>query len=164
MTHRTWRYWQWAVLICSFFVLMASFYFERVKGLQPCPLCLMQRFCVLLVCLSSMISLILGFIKGRYLLLAPFFIALAGLYFSGRQLWLQTLPADKLPACLPGLDVLMRYFPIRDTLHALLFGAADCGEVTWRWLGLSMPAWSALFFAGLLIGTLFIYYRLNRTL
>ena len=37
-------------------ILLASFYFEFVLGLNPCPLCLMQRFCVMLMLPCTMIS------------------------------------------------------------------------------------------------------------
>jgi disulfide bond formation protein DsbB len=79
-----------------------------------------------------------------------------GLFFAGRQLWIQSLPSEQVPACMPGLDVLIRYFPLQDVLRALLWGTGECGEVAWHWLGLSMPAWSALFFAAFLLTAFWI--------
>lgn len=160
----SWRYGQWAVFLISAFVLSASLYFEWFGGLQPCPLCLMQRFCVMLILVLGLMVLISIPARGKALLTAQGVVALAGLYFAGRQVWLQSLPTDQLPACMPGMDVLMRYFPWRDIVHTLLFGAADCGEITWQWLGLSMPAWSVLYFAGLLLMIVFTRFILNRSL
>lgn len=153
MNKLTWRTWQLLLFLTGLSVFLASLYFEFVKGLQPCPLCLMQRLCVFLFAITCLLALILDVKRARMVVILQTVIAVCGLYFASRQLWLQSLPADQLPACLPGLDILMRYFPWRDVVHALMFGAADCGKVTWVWLGLSMPAWTALYFFGLLLST-----------
>lgn len=158
------RYGHRAVFLITLFVLLCSFYFEWVKGLQPCPLCLMQRFCVMLVLITSALLMLRRPGKRTLLSVVQCLVALAGLYFAGRQLWLQSLPPDQIASCLPTMDVLMRYFPWRDILHALFLGAADCGEITWQWLGISMPGWVLLYFAGVLLTTLFIRFIPNRTL
>ena len=144
-------------------VLGTSFYFQYMLGLQPCPLCLMQRFCLFgfaIFCLLGMYQFKIT--RSRVVVLFQIFFAFSGLYFAGRQVWLQLMPLESPSSCMPGFDVLMRYFPWKDILHALFWGAGDCGEVKWQWLGLSMPAWSALYF--LLIGVLsvILVYGLRR--
>ena len=57
----------------------------------------------------------------------------------------------------------IHYFPWKDILHALLWGAGDCAEVTWKWLGLSMAAWSALYFFVVLLVSGFIVFRLGTS-
>lgn len=152
MKNDYYRSWQFFLFIISLGVLLASFYFQWVKELQPCPLCIMQRFCVALALVLFMMGVVLGRSRGASILtLLQCIVALAGLYFASRQVWLQSLPPDKLPACLPGLDVLLRYFPWHDVLKALIWGAADCAEVNWQWLGLSMPGWCVIYFASLLV-------------
>jgi protein dithiol:quinone oxidoreductase len=163
MIKDAYRLMQSVLFISSLLVLAASFYFQYVKGLQPCPLCIMQRLCVFLTLIFSFLAL---FLKSpgarRFFVMMQLLVALGGIYFACRQLWLQSLPADQLPACLPGLDVLLRYFPWRDVLHALIWGAADCGEITWQWLGISMPGWSGLYFGGVFLGAIFCAYFLHR--
>lgn len=159
--YRLWQFFLFTVTLC---VLFASFYFQFVKDLQPCPLCIMQRICVI----AALSLFILGAILGRRrgtgtLIILQIIIAVAGLYFASRQLWLQSLPPDELPACLPGLDVLIRYFPWQDVLHALIWGAADCGEVHWQWLGLTMPAWCAIYFTSILIAAWVSQFILNQS-
>ncbi|MDP1603110.1 MAG: disulfide bond formation protein B [Legionella sp.] len=164
MIKDTYRLWQFFLFIISFSVFYASLYFQFVQDLQPCPLCLMQRGCVFVAVITSLIGVFMGRRRGgNVLLIMQMIIAVAGLYFATRQIWLQSLPADQMPACLPGFEVLIRYFPWRDILYALVWGAADCGEVTWQWLGLSMPAWAALYFAGLFIGAFITRYFLRQT-
>ncbi|WP_419419332.1 disulfide bond formation protein B [Legionella sp. D16C41] len=163
MTIYNYRYWQSLLLLISLGVLLASIYFQYIEGMQPCPLCLMQRLCVLLELFFCFIAIFTSrlFIQ-RFITSLQIIIALAGLYFAGRQLWLQSLPHDQMPACLPGLDVLMRYFPWRDILHALFWGAADCAEINWQLLGLSMPAWAALYFICILSTAVFLYINAKR--
>lgn len=87
------------------------------------------------------------------------FFAAAGIYFATRQLWLQALPAEQGASCVPGLDILMRYFPWKDIAKALFLGSAECGEATWQMLGLSMPAWSLLYFIGILLAAAFLFKK-----
>ncbi|MFC3908007.1 disulfide bond formation protein B [Legionella dresdenensis] len=156
MNKITYRQWQGAVFIISLIVLYLSLYFQYVRDLQPCPLCIMQRACVILLVILSIIGIMAGQRKAtRILTILQLFAGIAGLFFAARQLWLQSLPADQVPACLPGLDVLFKYFPLSDVLHALFWGAGDCAEVDWQWLGVSMPGWAALYFVAM-IGAAFV--------
>lgn len=129
----------------SSFILCFSFYAQYGLGLLPCPLCITQRLCVFLIVFFLLCSF---YCKKRVHLFS--FLQLvsagAGLFFAARQLWLQSLPQGSAPACMPGLDILIHYFPWQDVAHALFWGTGDCGEITWQLFGLSMPAWTALYF------------------
>ena len=153
---------EWLLFTITAFVFGASLFFQYVKGMQPCPLCLMQRLCAgfsLLFCFFILVSKTPPVISR--LLITNLFFAGAGLYFAGRQLWLMSLPSNKLPACMPGLDVLMAYFPWQTIAKALFWGAGDCAEGKWHLWGMSMPGWTALYFTGMLAGCLYLYKR-NR--
>lgn len=157
------RYWQFLLLIISLSVLLASLYFQYIKGLQPCPLCLMQRLSVIFEVILCFVALVVHRVSlRRILVVLQIIVALLGLYFAGRQLWLQSLPHDQIPACLPGLDVLLQYFSWHDIFHALLWGAADCAEISWQFLGLSMPAWVALYFIGMISAAVLIYINIKK--
>ena len=90
--------------------------------------------------------------------------AFAGLCFALRQLWIQALPADQVPACLPGLDVLMKYYPLRDVLSTLFWGTGDCAEGSWHLLGLSMPAWAAFYFLTMILMSGILFFLLKSSL
>lgn len=146
----------------SFFILACSFYFQYVQGLQPCPLCLMQRFCVFLLSLVCLLGIYTHQVNLRKILVVLLIIvSFGGLFFAVRQLWLQSLPPDQVPACLPELDVLIHYFSWHDVLHALFWGTGNCAEVSWSLLGLSMPAWSAFYFLFMLAVAIFIFSAMN---
>ena len=66
---------------------------------------------------------------------------------AGRQVWLQHLPPDQVPACGPSLDYMMQTLPFGEVLIKLFKGDGNCAIVDWRLLGMSMAEWSLLWFA-----------------
>ena len=164
MTRTAYRTIQILLTLITLAVLIASFYFQYVKGLQPCPLCLMQRFCIFMLLMFGLMGLTLSTLKrARLVAVLQIVFAVAGVFFASRQLWLQSLPAGQTPACMPGLDVLIHYFPWQDVLRALVWGAGDCAEINWQWLGLSMPGWSLLYFLFMLVISALLFLRLKPT-
>lgn len=142
-------------------IMGGALYLEHVLGQQPCPLCIIQRVCVIVfgvVCLLAAVHA-----PGRggqrgYAGLAGL-AALIGAGTAGRQVWLQNIPADELPACLPSFDYMLEALPFQEIFRLVLQGSADCAEVNWTLLGMSIPEWSLLAFAGML---LFACYQLLR--
>ena len=160
MTKHLYRTLQTGLVFLTIAVIGTAFYLQYVIGLQPCPLCLMQRFCALMlavICLVSVFQQTLE--RARVGTIFQMLFALFGLFFAARQLWLQHLPVGQAPACIPDFSVLIHYFPWTDVLHALLWGAGDCSEVSWKWLGFSMAAWSALYFFMIILVSGFIFFQ-----
>jgi disulfide bond formation protein DsbB len=60
---------------------------------------------------------------------------------AARQLYIQSLPPDAVPACGASLDFMLKVFPLTDVLVKVLTGSGECAKVDWRFLGLAMPAW-----------------------
>lgn len=143
-------------------VLSASFYFEYVLGLLPCPLCLMQRICVFLLLVLTGFSFY-AVRKAHIISFLQMFIACSGLYFALRQLWLQSLPEGTAPACMPGLDILIRYFPWQTIVKALFLGSGDCAEVGWEFLGVSMPGWCSLYFLFMTLLCGFLFWHAQKS-
>lgn len=153
---------QLLLVLVTVFVLFASLYFQYYKGLHPCPLCIMQR--VMVFILLGLLGLSLNTLRRAHVIcFLQTLISCAGLYFAGRQMWLQSLPTGEAPACMPSLDVLIHYFPWTDVARALLWGAGDCAEVTWTMLGVSMAGWAAAYFFFMLVMSLYLFFR-TRTL
>jgi len=71
---------------------------------------------------------------------------LAGSGFSIRQLWLQSLPEDQVPACGPPADYLMESFSFFEWLPMLLKGDGNCAKVDWTFLSLSIAGWMLIMF------------------
>src|SRR5947207_513515 len=93
------NYLQRSLFMLSLLVLAISFYLQYAKGLTPCPLCLMQRLCIVAIVLVSGLRLLMQKNSGTVSHWVVFFLASAGCYFTLRQLWLMHLPAGQVPAC-----------------------------------------------------------------
>jgi len=78
-------------------------------------------------------------------------ISLGGASVAIRQLWLQSLPEDQVPACGPGIDYMLEVFPILEVIEMSLRGTGDCAKVQWTLLNISIPGWSLLAFSGFVI-------------
>lgn len=156
MNKITYRQGQFLLFILSLFVLLGSFYFQYVEDLTPCPLCIMQRLCTFFLTLLCFLCWLWVKPKTRFLTILQSFFSLLGIYFAARQLWLMSLPPDETGTCIPGLNMMLHYFPWQDILRALFLGSVDCSENQWTWLGISMPAWSLMYFSLILIGTYFL--------
>lgn len=132
--------------------LMAfALYSQYVMHLDPCPLCIFQRIAV---CIMGLFFLVGGLhapvATGKRALYAGF-ITLGGAWgmaTAGRHLWLQSLPADQVPACGPGLGYLFDAFPFFKMLKLAFTGSGECAKVD-PILGLPMPAWTLIWFIAL---------------
>lgn len=134
-------------------LLSFGYYLQYVEGLNPCNLCIFERVCFASIGLISLLGLIhgsRGFASKVYHGLAALAAAI-GTGIAARHVWIQNLPEDQIPECGPGLDFLMRAFPLQDVIQTVLRGSGDCAEVVWQFLGLSIPAWALVCFIGLLL-------------
>jgi len=124
------------------FALYSQFYL----GLEPCPLCIFQRIGIGLLGLAFLAATLheaQG--GGRYVYAGLIGVAaLATLGIAARHLYVQSLPPGAIPSCGAPLAVLMKFMPVWQLIRKVLTGSGECGLVTWRFLGLAMPAWVAL--------------------
>ncbi|GAB3104534.1 disulfide bond formation protein B [Aestuariicella hydrocarbonica] len=132
---------------------LTALYFQYFMDMHPCPLCITQRVFVFAVGLFALLAAIHNPAQlGRRIYCALGVIAaLIGGGVSLRHVWIQNLPEDLVPACGPGLSYMFENFPLQQAFNLLLQGDGNCADVSWMFLGLSMPAWVALCFAGLIV-------------
>lgn len=138
---------------CMFLLSMGA-YFQFVDGLEPCPLCISQRIAILATGLVLFIAGVHnpGTMGRKIYALLGTLVALGGAGISTRHVWIQHLPADRVPECGPGLEYVFENFPLSETIKLMLNGTGECADVNWTLLGFSMPAWTLLAF--LMLATL----------
>jgi disulfide bond formation protein DsbB len=129
-------------------LLAAALYFQFSGGLEPCPLCVSQRIMMFAVALVMLLAVLHNPKRTgvKVYAILGFVVAVLGGTVSARHVWLQHLPPEEVPACGPGLEYMFQYFPLTETLKAMLNGTGDCAKVDWTLLGLSMPAWVLICF------------------
>jgi disulfide bond formation protein DsbB len=150
-------------LICAA-LLGYGYYLQYVQGLEPCPLCMVQRLFFYLVLMVFAVAAIhaprrLG--TWIYAALIVLFAA-AGAATASRQVWLQHLPADKVPQCGPDLFFMLENMPLSRTLQKLIQGSGECAAVDWKFLGLSIAGWSLVWFIALAVYALWLAARRSR--
>lgn len=142
-------------------LLAFAYYLQYVRGLDPCPLCLVQRGFFYLVMVVLLVGALHGRARGVYGTLAALF-ALGGAGIATRQVWLQHLPKDKVPQCGPDLYFMLENFPLSQTLTKLISGTGECAAVDWTFLGMSIAEWSLVWFVALAIFAAWVALRGRR--
>lgn len=147
-------------------LIATALYFQHGLGMDPCPLCIMQRLAVIGIGIVSLLAAVHNpsplFLRIYALLVTV--IAAVGAGIAARHVWLQGLPPDEVPACGPGLDYIMETFPLGEAMDMILRGSGECAAVSWRLLGLSMPGWTLVIFACYLLAGLAIALLPRRIL
>jgi protein dithiol:quinone oxidoreductase len=139
-------------LICIA-LLGYALYAEQYLGLAPCNLCILQRVAFVWMALWFVIGGLHAPRAGGRRIYAALVVpgACAGIWVAARQLWLQSLPLDQVPACGAGFDMLLAQLrahaiPLSQFMTVMLRGSGDCARVTWRFLGLSMAGWTLIWY------------------
>ena len=150
------------VFVTCVTTICIALYMEHVMLLSPCGLCITQRVFVIfcgLACLASAIHNPSGNGQRLYAFAAAS-MCIFGSYFAGRQIWLQHLPEEQVPACGPGFTYIFDNFPFIETLNFLLKGDGNCAEVVYEFLGvLSIPEMAMVAFVCLFSICMYIAFR-----
>lgn len=151
------------VAFAAFALLAVAFYMEYQMGLEPCPLCMLQRIVFFCVGVVSLVSALTANEKARKIFSwLVVVLSFAGAALAIRHLYLQSLPMDELPACLPGLSYMFEVFPWQEIMQAMVMGTGECGDVVWTFLGISIPGWTLVAFIGMAIINIVVALRANK--
>jgi disulfide bond formation protein DsbB len=138
------------VLVCAA-LLGYAWYAQTVLNLEPCPLCIFQRVGIAAVGVLFLIAAVHdprrwgAPVYGTLIVLA----ALITMGVAARHVWIQHQPEGTVAACGATLNYMLDVFPLTDVIRKVLTGSGECAKVTWRFWGLSMPAWVFISAAGL---------------
>lgn len=141
-----------------------AYYMQYAMGLKPCHLCIMQR----VFFTAAGLMALAGFIHNpgtrgiKVYGITSALLALAGSGFAMRQIWLQHLPKDEVPACGPSLSYMLEEFPLAETLKVMFSGDGNCAEIAWvdPVIGLGIPEWAIVGFV--MIAAAGVFQALRR--
>jgi len=148
-------------LVCAG-MLAFGYYLQFVVGLEPCPLCIIQRILLFAVGVAFLVAALhhpAGRLAAELYGGVVAFIAAIGVAVAGRHVWLQHLPPEKRPACGPALDYLLSAFGPVEGLSRVLRGSGECGAVDWTLLSFSIPEWTLAAFIALSVWAVFLARR-----
>ena len=141
-------------------LLAFGMYLQHVVGLEPCPMCVVQRYALVFVALCAGLTGASGRkglqVFGGVLMIV---LALAGAYVAARQSWLQWYPPEVV-SCGRDIYGMIETFPLQRAIPMIFKGGGDCTKVDWTFLGGSIANWSFLCFSGIaLIGSVLVWRR-----
>ncbi len=125
-----------------------ALYLQHFQNLEPCSMCVFQRVAMIAAGVFFLLAALIGpRAWGRYVLTGLAGLSAAiGLAIAARHVWLQSLPADQVPACGPALDYLLDIMPLWEVVHSILRGDGNCAVIDWQLMGFSLPAWTGFGF------------------
>jgi disulfide bond formation protein DsbB len=148
------------VLVCAGLMGWAL-WIQYGLGLDPCPLCALQRMAVVAI---GIVFLIAGLHNpGRtgaavYAALT-FVIGAFGIVTAMRHVWIQSLPKGEVPACGMGLNYMLETLPLTDVLTKVFKGSGECAEKAWMLFGLAIPSWTFVFYVAMIVAAFALIRR-----
>ena len=143
-------------------LLAYGLYLQHVVGLEPCPMCIVQRYALVLIAVvagltgaGSRKSLHVG---GLLLLIVT---AGFGAFVAARQSWLQWYPPE-VASCGRDFYGMIENFPLQRAIPMIFKGSGDCSKIDWTFLGASIANWSFLCFCGILVLSAWLLWRANK--
>lgn len=143
-------------------MLAFGLYLQHVVGLEPCPMCVVQRYALVLV---GVVAGITAFTRGRGALIAGSGLMLLfsgfGAFVAARQSWLQWYPPE-IASCGRDFYGMIETFPLKRAIPMIFKGSGDCTKIDWTFLGASIANWSFLWFGLFALVALVLLLRQAR--
>ncbi|MDP2032953.1 MAG: disulfide bond formation protein B [Polaromonas sp.] len=130
-------------------MLAFGLYLQHVVGLEPCPMCIVQRYALILVAIVTGLT---AFASKKGLLMTGAFVTLLlagfGAFVAARQSFLQWYPPE-VASCGRDFYGMIETFPLQRVIPMIFKGSGDCSKIDWTFLGLSIANWSFLCFTAI---------------
>ncbi len=152
---------RWLALLALACLALLGFglYLQHVLGLQPCPLCIVQRYALIGVALAAASgAAVRGPTVRAVCVVLTAVLAAFGAAVAARQSWLQWYPPEVL-ICGRDFFGMIEAFPLRRVIPMLFRGTGDCTKIDWTFLGLSIANWSFLSFVAIVSFALLLWLR-----
>jgi disulfide bond formation protein DsbB len=128
--------------------LAFALYLQHGVGLEPCPMCIVQRYALILVGVFAGLGAAFprrwAWVTGSLLGLVS---AGFGAFVAARQSWLQWYPPE-IASCGRDFYGMIETFPLKRAVPMIFRGSGDCTKIDWTFLGGSIANWSFVAFVG----------------
>lgn len=135
------------LLVASVAILATALGFQYLAGLQPCPLCIWQRWPYVATALIAAAALVLPPPGRRAALALCGLVFLVGAGIAAFHAGVEQGWWEGLAACSGTLPAGASVAEVRDAL--MNQPVVRCDEIPWSLFGLSMAAWNLLLSLGL---------------
>jgi disulfide bond formation protein DsbB len=138
--------------VCAGLTAFAILYLQEYVGLEPCPMCILQRYAFFAIAFIALVAAIhnpRGTALKVYAALVILF-AIAGGGVAIRHSYLQHFPPLR-ETCGTDLDFLLNTFSLGEAFPKIFAGTGSCSKVEWKLIGLSIPEWALVWYAVFII-------------
>lgn len=138
-------------LLGALFVILllgTSIALQMFGGIMPCPLCTLQRLSFGLFGILCLIGLLINrsYLGTQAINFLCVLTSGLGIFFAGRQVWLQYFPSADSSECGVSLQYMMQVLPLSEVAQKILSGSAECTQRGFTFLGINMAEWALLWF------------------
>jgi disulfide bond formation protein DsbB len=143
-------------------LLAFGLYLQHVVGLEPCPMCIVQRYALALVAVVAVVAALVRS-RGAHLAGAGLIVLVSGFgaFVAARQSWLQWFPPE-IASCGRDFYGMIETFPLRRAIPMIFRGSGDCTKIDWTFLGGSIANWSFLWFVFFAVVGILLFVRQLR--
>lgn len=136
-----------AIFVVCAALIGFAIYLQETEGLEPCPMCILQRYAFVVLGIVALVAAIHG---PRGVMLKVYgalaiLVAIVGGGVAIRHSYIQHFP-PKIETCGTDLDFLVSNFPLSQALPKIFTGTGSCSKVDWTMMGLSIPEWALVWF------------------
>jgi protein dithiol:quinone oxidoreductase len=140
-------------------MLAFGLYLQHAMGLEPCPMCIVQRYALIFVAVFGAVTAVMAKKKPQVIGMVLLAItAAAGAFVAARQSWLQWYPPE-IASCGRDLYGMIETFPLKRLVPMIFRGGGDCTKVDWTFLGGSIANWSFVCFSAMAVLTVTMLVR-----
>lgn len=145
--------------ICAAMLAFGVLYLQMVVGLNPCPMCIVQRYALIIV---GVFCALAAFSRSKSAWRAWGLLAVAmaafGAFTAARQSWLQWNP-PAFATCGRDFYGMIESFPLQRAIPMIFRGGGDCSAVEWTFLGGTIANWSFVWFVVFAVAILSLLVR-----
>ena len=144
-------------------MLAFGMYLQHVVGLEPCPMCIVQRYALIGVAIFTGLAAARDS-RGWWMSWSALAVLAAGFgaFTAARQSWLQWYPPE-MATCGRDFYGMIENYPISRSIPMIFRGSGDCTAIDWTFLGGSIANWSFVWFVVFGVAMLWLLVRALRT-
>jgi disulfide bond formation protein DsbB len=141
-----------------------ALYLQHVKGLDPCPWCVVQRLGFMLVGLLALVGALHrpGLLGTTLYSVLGLVASLAGVASGSYHVWLQSDPVRAAKCVGSPVERILDQLELGRMVPPLLQYDGPCTLKPWSLLGLSIPEWSLAWFVILSVAFVAIPFLARR--
>ena len=153
------RFWLTLIAVGSVAMLAFGLYLQHVVGLEPCPMCIVQRYALILVAVFAGVAALMAGRRAHAVgVVGMGVLAAFGAFVAARQSWLQWNPPEIL-SCGRDFFGMIESFPLKRAIPMIFKGSGDCSTIDWTFLGLSIANWTFLVFSGIAVWAVLLFVK-----